>query len=197
MTSYNKDPKTLTADDVAEVQKDNIAGKVVLITGCSPQSYGAYIANVIANHKPSLLILAGRSAAKIQVTDRIIKAKIPDICTRALIFDLGDLSSVRKAAAEVNAYPETVDVIIASGAIMMSPYEKTVDGFESQFGINFLSHFVLINHLLKKMLTRGGTIVTTTSNAYQLGGIRWDDPNFEVSIELNTSFHLDFVLELD
>ena len=184
MEPYNKQPEKVTASDVAAIHEHNIEGKVVLITGCSPQGYGAYLAKVIAEHKPSLLILAGRSVSKIMVTERIIKAQTSDIKTRSLIFDLGDISAVRTAAEEVNTYPETVDVIIASGAIMMAPYEKTTDGFESQLGVNYLGHFLFLNLLLKKMLVKGGRIVITTSNAYQLGGIRWHDPNFEVRIIL-------------
>jgi NAD(P)-dependent dehydrogenase (short-subunit alcohol dehydrogenase family) len=190
MEPYNKHPEKVTADDVAAAHEHNIEGKVVLITGCSPQGYGAYLAKVIAEHKPSLLILAGRSVSKITVTERIIKTQTPDVKTRHLIFDLGDVGAVRKAAEEVNTYPETVDVIITSGVIMMVPYEKTTDGFESQLGVNYLGHFLFLNLLLKKMLVKGGRIVMTTSNAYQLGGIRWHDANFEVRVILRGGLYL-------
>lgn len=180
MALYNKEKENVTSEDVLAVHGSHVKGKVVLITGCSPKGYGAYIAQAVAKHHPALLVLAGRSAARIKVTERMIKAQVPSAQTRALLFDLGSLGSVRKAAEEVGGYQEAVDVVITSGGIMMAPYEKTADGFESQFGVNFLGHFLFVNLLLEKMRLRGGRIVLTTSGAYKFAGVRWDDPNFEV-----------------
>jgi NAD(P)-dependent dehydrogenase (short-subunit alcohol dehydrogenase family) len=64
---------------------------------------------------------------------------------------------------------------------MATPFEKTVDGFESQFGVNHLGPF-LFKMLLVRKLARGGRIVNVSSTGYAFGGVRFDDPNFEVSI---------------
>jgi NAD(P)-dependent dehydrogenase (short-subunit alcohol dehydrogenase family) len=174
--------KRITSEEVAANFKDHVKGKVILITGCSPNGLGAETARAIATQNPALLILAGRNKVSIEETEKNIKEQIPDARTRFLMVDLASLSSVRKAAAEVNSYAETVEVLINNAATMAGPYEKTEDGFESQFATNHLGHFLLTNLLLEKMIQKGSgsRIINVTSRGYGFGGIRFEDPNFEV-----------------
>jgi len=63
---------------------------------------------------------------------------------------------------------------------MATPFERTVDGFELQFGTNHLSHFLLTNLLMPALLAwRAGRIVNVTSNAHAMSDIDWNDPNYE------------------
>jgi NAD(P)-dependent dehydrogenase (short-subunit alcohol dehydrogenase family) len=178
MSNFTKDS---TASEVAAALAANITNKVVLVTGCSPNGLGATAAMAIAPHNPALIILTGRTRSLIEETERAILAKTPNVKTRLLIFDLANLKSVREAAAKVNKYPENIDVLINNAGIMATPFEKTVDGFESQFGVNHLGPF-LFTILLVGKLPRGGRIVNVSSYGYTFGGVRFDDPNFEVSI---------------
>jgi NAD(P)-dependent dehydrogenase (short-subunit alcohol dehydrogenase family) len=178
MSNFTKDS---TASEVAGALAANITNKVVLVTGCSPNGLGATAAMAIAPHNPALIILTGRTRSLIEETERAILAKTPNVKTRLLIFDLANLKSVREAAAKVNKYPENIDVLINNAGIMATPFEKTVDGFESQFGVNHLGPF-LFTILLVGKLPRGGRIVNVSSYGYTFGGVRFDDPNFEVSI---------------
>jgi NAD(P)-dependent dehydrogenase (short-subunit alcohol dehydrogenase family) len=178
MSNFTKDS---TASEVAAALAANITDKVVLITGCSPNGLGATAAMAIAPHNPALIILTGRTRSLIEETERIILAKTPNVKTRLLIFDFANFKSIREATAEVNKYPENIDVLINNAGIMATPFEKTVDGFESQFGVNHLGPF-LFTMLLVGKLPRGGRIVNVSSNGYAFGGVRFDDPNFEVGI---------------
>ncbi len=59
---------------------------------------------------------------------------------------------------------------------MASPYSKTVDGFESQLGVNHLAHFYLVNLLLPEL--RAGKlarVIVVSSVANKNGGINFDD----------------------
>ena len=177
-----------TATEVAATLASHIAGKVILITGCSPNGLGETAVTAIASHNPSLVILTGRKRALIEETEKSLLAKIPNLNTRLLIFDLGDLKSVRAAAAEVNQYLEKIDILINNAGIMASPFEKTVDGFESQFGINHLGPF-LFTMLVVGKLNRGGRVVNISSAAYAWGGVRFEDPNFEVPSRQDSPVH--------
>jgi len=77
--------------------------------------------------------------------------------------DLADLSSVRRAAASVT---EAYDVVFLNAGIMAPPFSKTVDGFESQLGTNFLGHFAFAGLIEKYVKERW---VVTTSLAHRLG----------------------------
>jgi NAD(P)-dependent dehydrogenase (short-subunit alcohol dehydrogenase family) len=92
--------------------------------------------------------------------------------------DLGSLTSVRNAA---KSFDETLDVLICNAGIMAVPYGKTEDGFEKQFGVNHLGHFLFTNLLLKEgKIRNGGRIVIVTSDGHRLSDALFEDPGFQV-----------------
>jgi NAD(P)-dependent dehydrogenase (short-subunit alcohol dehydrogenase family) len=170
---------TTTAEEVASSLSSQIANKVILTTGVSPRSLGAYFVLTIAAHSPSLLILAGRNTTKSAETASAIKAAHPNVQTRILELDLSSQAQIRKAAAEVLGYEENIDVLMNNAGIMAQPYGKTVDGIESQFGCNFIGHWLFTNLIMDK-INRGGRIVNVSSDGNRLGGVRFEDWNFQV-----------------
>src|SRR5690606_23335620 len=75
-----------------------------------------------------------------------------------------------------------LDLLIANAGIMMPPFQTTKDGFESQFGVNYLAHFLLVNLLfsvLKK--TNNSRVVLLSSVAHKGGKIAFDNLNAEKS----------------
>ena len=80
-----------------------------------------------------------------------------------LDMDLGNLSSVRAAAARVSV---PYDVVILNAGIMWTPYALTVDGFESQLGVNHLGHFAFAGLLRDRIQER----LVTVSSLYQRYG---------------------------
>ena len=82
----------------------------MLITGCSPNGLGAEMARIVAQHQPGLIVIAGRNQAPLDETKKAILSETPKANIRTLIIDLADFASVRKAADEVNAYQEKIDV---------------------------------------------------------------------------------------
>ncbi|XP_024859457.1 retinol dehydrogenase 14-like isoform X2 [Kryptolebias marmoratus] len=94
--------------------------------------------------------------------------------------DLASLTSVRQLAKDVLANEERLDVLINNAGVMSCPQWKTEDGFEMQFGVNHLGHFLLTNcllDLLKK--STPSRIVNVSSLAHERGQIYFDDINQE------------------
>lgn len=65
---------------------------------------------------------------------------------------------------------------------MFTPYSETQDGFEEQYAVNYLSHFlltVLLTPLLRKTGTaeRCSRVVNVSSCAHLLGEMRFNDVN--------------------
>ncbi|WP_245581906.1 hypothetical protein [Phyllobacterium phragmitis] len=61
---------------------------------------------------------------------------------------------------------------------MATPFGWTVDGFEVQFGTNYLGHFALITRI-EPLLADNGRLVVLSSQAHRVTDIDLDDPNFE------------------
>jgi NAD(P)-dependent dehydrogenase (short-subunit alcohol dehydrogenase family) len=136
-------------------------------------------------HKVALIILAGRSILKCEETAKTIKLQSPDVRTRILEIDLASQASVRKAAAEVNSYDESIDILVNNAAVMAIPtLIKTIDGLECQFGTNYIGHFLFTNLIMPKILAgdKGARIVNVSSKGYLHSPVHLDDPNFEVQL---------------
>lgn len=65
--------------------------------------------------------------------------------------DLSSLQSIRDFADAFKQGYDRLDGLVNNAGIMACPYEKTADGFEMQFGVNHLGHFLLL-HLLTPLL---------------------------------------------
>ena len=61
---------------------------------------------------------------------------------------------------------------------MATPFGHTVDGFETQFGINHLGHFVLINRIAS-LLRAAGRVINVSSDGHGFSNADLEDPNFE------------------
>lgn len=94
-----------------------------------------------------------------------------------IAMDLADLASVRSVADRMVALGEPFDLVIENAAVMNTPFGHTKDGFELQFGTNFLGHFVLANRLAP-LMRQGGRLVVLSSAGHRFADIDLDDPNF-------------------
>ncbi|KAK5998912.1 Short-chain dehydrogenase TIC 32 A [Cladobotryum mycophilum] len=176
---YNRE--TVGTELVADYA-DLIRGKTVLTTGISPSGLGAKFVETIAAGKPKLLILAGRSPEKNQVTADAITKAHPEVAVRLLQLDLGSFATVRKAGEEVLSWDDVpvIDVLVNNAGIMAVPYKLTEDGWESQFATNHLGHFLFTNLIIDKVLASPSPrVVNVSSGGHQWSWIRHPDPNFD------------------
>jgi len=92
--------------------------------------------------------------------------------------DLASLQSVRACADNLLANGQRFEAMIANAGIMATPFNRTIDGFEAQFGTNYLGHFALMNWI-EPLLVDNGRLVVLSSQAHRVADIDLDDPNFE------------------
>ncbi|KFZ15813.1 hypothetical protein V501_02541 [Pseudogymnoascus sp. VKM F-4519 (FW-2642)] len=160
-----------------------IAGKTILVTGVALGGLGSETSIALAAALPARLILAARSASRAMPISSQIASCYPSVKITILEIDLSSLASVRKAAKELEG---GIDVLINNAGVMATPYGKTEDGFELQFGINHLGPFVFTNTLLREgKIKEGGRVVNVSSDGHRLGDIRWNDPGFNNGAEYN------------
>lgn len=160
-------------------------GQAVVITGTSEKGLGAKTATTIAIAKPAHLVLLARSKSKVQpVIDQIGKISPESKATFVPIL-LDDLVSVRSAADEVikvlGGSGAKIDILINNAGIMAVPFAKSKQGFESQFAVNHLGHFVLTQKLIPLIKAAGpnARVVNLTSDGYRVGPFRPDNINFD------------------
>jgi NAD(P)-dependent dehydrogenase (short-subunit alcohol dehydrogenase family) len=106
--------------------------------------------------------------------------------------DLSSLASVRAFAEKANADLPRVDVLINNAGIFPQKASKTVDGFESQFGVNFLGPFLLTNLLLDKLRASAPSrIVHLTSMLHTQGTLDFEsfrgEKPYKASVAYNQS----------
>lgn len=177
--------KHTTGSQLVNDLKANIDGKVILVTGVTPKGIGAEFSLAVAKASPRLIILAGRNPASAKKTAEDIASVNPAVRTKSLTINLSSLKSVREAASQVNSWEDVpyIDVLVNNAGIMATPWQKTEDGFESQFATNHLGHFLLTNLLMEKLLaSKAPRVVSVSSNGHRFNPIRWSDINFGVSI---------------
>lgn len=93
------------------------------------------------------LVLCVRSPEAMTPVVRRLRARHPERKLAVAALDLASLDSVRRCASEVLSGPLQPDVLLLNAGIMTPPYSSTVDGFESQFQVNYLGHFLLFRQL--------------------------------------------------
>lgn len=94
--------------------------------------------------------------------------------------DLASLRSVRAFCEEVLQEEPRLDVLINNAGIFQCPLMRTEDGFEMQFGVNHLGHFLLTNLLLGLLKSSAPSrIVVVSSKLYKYGDINFEDLNSE------------------
>jgi len=100
------------------------------------------------------------------------------------VLDLSNLSSVKQFADTYLQKHKSLDVLINNAGVSMPPASKTAEGYELQFGVNFLGHFALTGYLYPLLkATRDSRIVTISSNGYQNAVIDFDNLKSEVDYD--------------
>ncbi|HEX8614826.1 MAG TPA: SDR family NAD(P)-dependent oxidoreductase [Telluria sp.] len=167
---------TSSADDV--LAGVDLKGKRFLITGAS-SGIGLETARSLVAHGASV-VGAVRDLAKAESdTAPVREAAAQGGGSLALVaLDLASLQSVRACADKLLADGRPFDAIIANAGVMAPPFGRTADGFEIQFGTNYLGHFALI-HRIEALLADNGRLVVLSSQAHRVADVDLDDPNFE------------------
>lgn len=169
---------TTTTDEV--LAGINLNGKRILVTGVSA-GLGVETARALAAHGADVVGAARDLQKAKRATEQVTKAAEAGGGSFELIeLDLASLKSVRAAADKLVAEGKPFDVVITNAGVMATPFGKTEDGFETQFGTNHLGHFVFVNRIAK-LIKDGGRLVSLASSGHRFSNIVLNDPNFDIT----------------
>ena len=99
-------------------------------------------------------VLACRNRAKAEAAATEVTKRTWNDDVHVVPLDLADLASVRKAAEEVLARWDRLDVLVNNAGGTWSQRQLTAQGIEYTFGVNHLGHFYLTNLLLDRLARR-------------------------------------------
>ena len=149
-------------------------GKIAVITGATG-GLGLETAIALAGAGAEVVV-TGRNPDKGAAALRTIRSAHPNADVSHESLDTSSLASVRAFAERFAAQHDRLDILVNNAGVMALPERhETVDGFESQFGTNYLGHFALTAQLLPLLGAARGRVVSLSSIAARGGTIHFDD----------------------
>jgi NAD(P)-dependent dehydrogenase (short-subunit alcohol dehydrogenase family) len=180
-----------------ESQKD----KTVIVTGAN-SGIGYYTALGLARMGANVII-AGRNKQKIDIAIEEMNQEDLEGTLSFGLLDLSSFKSIREFAKEFKQKHSHLDMLINNAGVMMPPESKTQEGFELQFGVNFLGHFLLTDLLYDKLKsTPDSRVVTLSSIAHRDATIDFENLRIEKAYDAKREYYqskladLVFALEL-
>jgi NAD(P)-dependent dehydrogenase (short-subunit alcohol dehydrogenase family) len=152
-------------------------GRIAVITGAT-SGLGTWCARGLAA-RGAEVILAVRNTEKGEATARSLRKHFPLAKLTVLELNLTSLASIWHFALRASDTLPRIDMLINNAGLGLQPQRiETEDGFEQQFGVNFLGHFALTARLVPSLLRAPAPrVVTVASIAHRRGAINWEDPN--------------------
>ena len=155
----------------------DMQGKTVVVTGGN-SGMGFETAAALATMGARVLMTA-RNADKGRAAIAALTQRTGgEGWCQLVVFDLADLSSVRRGAAEILDVAPRLDVLVNNAGAVLSERAETVDGLEATFATNHLGPFLLTNLLLERIRASGPSRivnVASTAHAAARQGIPFDD----------------------
>jgi NAD(P)-dependent dehydrogenase (short-subunit alcohol dehydrogenase family) len=149
-------------------------GRIAVITGATG-GLGLETAIALAGAGAEVVV-TGRNAEKGAAALQIIRANHPGANVSYESLDTSSLVAVSAFAERFSAQTGKLDILVNNAGVMALPErQETVDGFERQFGTNYLGHFALTAQLLPLLSAAGGRVVSLSSIAARNARIHFDD----------------------
>lgn len=156
-------------------QVSDQTGRLAVVTGAN-SGLGKEVATRLAAAGARVL-MGVRNLEKGEAARAEILAAAPGADVELRELDLADLASVAAFADRLLADGTAVDLLVNNAGVMAPPTRfTTVDGFELQFGTNFLGPFALTVRLLPVVLAaRAPRVATMSSMVANFGRINFED----------------------
>ena len=163
-----------TAEQVTEGL--DLSGQTYLLTGCN-SGLGYETARVLGARGARII---GLARTKQTAANALTALKVQG---EAVACDLADLASVRRAVAEIEGLA-VLDGLIANAGIMALPTLQQIAGYERQFFVNHIGHFVLVTGLLDRLSERARVVMLSSgAHRYASQGLELDNLSGETDYE--------------
>jgi NAD(P)-dependent dehydrogenase (short-subunit alcohol dehydrogenase family) len=156
----------------------DLHGTYALVTG-GASGIGVETVRALAVAGADITIVARNGSAASKVAAELGDHH-PSASLHVIEVDLANLASVRAGAATFLKRGVPLSILINNAGVMATPFARTNDGFEMQFGTNHLGHFVLTSALVPALrLAAGARVVSLSSSGHRRSDVHFEDPNYE------------------
>ncbi len=157
------------------VEGIDLTGRRAVVTGAS-SGIGVETARALASAGAQVTLAVRDPRAGERVAADIAGTSggpAPDVAH----LDLADLASVDAFAG---AWAGPLHVLVANAGVMDTPFGRTAQGWETQFGTNHLGHFALTTGLSGSLVEAGDArVVVVSSSGHAASPVVFDDLFFE------------------
>ncbi|MFJ5316848.1 SDR family NAD(P)-dependent oxidoreductase [Pectobacterium versatile] len=166
----------------SELLKKDLTGKIFVVTGAN-SGIGLVTAQQLARQGATVIM----GVRRLKEGERVAAEIRCEVSSAKLVvypLELGDLASVRAFAAKINQNHPKLQGLVNNAGVMNTPLGHTKDGFETQFGVNHLGHFLLTNLLMDSLKAGAPSRVVNLSSFFhefsmgREGKIHFDDLNY-------------------
>jgi protochlorophyllide reductase len=156
----------------------DLAGRTAVVTGAN-SGLGLEITRILVANGARVL-MACRNAAKADAAAADVRSGSPRGEVDVRLVDLASMASIDTLADQLRSEESQLDLLINNAGLMAVDEARTEDGFEMQFGVNHLGHFVLTGGLMPLLLdTPGSRVVSMSSMGHRMGRMHFDDLMYE------------------
>lgn len=162
------------ADEV--IHGIDLTGKNAIVTGAA-SGIGFETARTLANNGASVTLAVRNIDAGKQAALEIVKSTGNENIHVAYL-DLANKDSIRDFTS---TWSDPLHILINNAGVMAMPETRTEEGWEAQFAINYIGHFLLTNGLylaLKK--ANGARVVVVSSSAHHFSPVIFDDIHYHI-----------------
>ena len=160
--------------------------KIAIITGAN-SGIGKATAIGLAKKGIHIIMMCRSQARGQEALKEVIKQSGGKVTL--ILGDLADLTSVKQFSESFKQQFSRLDILVNNAGVISKKRQETKDGFELQFGVNHLGHF-LLTHLLLPLIcaTPNSRIINVSSMAYRFGKLDFNDLAMEKSYSSAASY---------
>lgn len=152
----------------------DLTGKYVIVTGAN-SGIGYETARSLAMHGAHV-VLACRNMKKAQTAVCKILTDRPQAKVEAIPLDLSSFKAVQDFVRAYKSRQWPLHILILNAAVFGILYQKTIDGLDTIFQVNYLSHFYLTNLFERDLVKNGPSrVVVVASESHRFSDLNEDN----------------------
>ncbi|HET7063749.1 MAG TPA: SDR family NAD(P)-dependent oxidoreductase [Rudaea sp.] len=154
----------------------DLSGKRAIVTG-GAAGIGLETTRSLAQAGAQVTVAVRRPEAALGIVEEL-RRSTGNRSIEVIALDLADLHSVN---AFVEAWNSPLHILVNNAGIMAVPdLQKSPQGFELQFGTNFVGHFALTRGLHRALAAANGArVVSVSSSGHLFSPVMFDDLHFD------------------